>query len=177
MFALEPESGRPIRSAGQGEAAAAGAIDPAEVEAPPLRHALALWRDLRGDRLFPSREQMSPRVIGPLLRNTVLIKVLDGGRDFEVRIIGDAILAVQPEPTPGQTTREIDARLPGYGAALRSLYCQVCSEKKPTARRGRYRREADGLTFHREHLLLPLGASDEAVDHLISFIVFTQPDS
>ncbi len=89
--------------------------------------------------------------------------------------MGDAILAVQPENFQGLTTGEIEALLPGYGVGLHRMYSHSCAVKVPLAFHGPLRREADQRVFHREHLLVPLGDSDEAVDHLISLIVYTQP--
>lgn len=150
-------------------------IEPCDVQSALLRKGLALWQTLRGARLFPSREQMSPRALGPLLRNTILIKVLDGGRDFQVRIIGDAIVAVQNDPVQGLTTAEIDKMLPGFGKLLHKNYSIVCTAKAPIAMRGLFRRDADKRVFHREHLILPLGNTDDAVDHIVSLIVYTNP--
>jgi len=152
-----------------------GRIDPETVETPELRKGLALWHALKGARRFPSRHQMSPRALGGLLRHTILIKVLDRQNDFQVRIIGDAIMAVQTDPLRGLTTAQVDERLPGYGAGLRRMYDYVCATKAPIAFRGELCREADGRVFHREHLLLPLGDTDDAVDHLISFVVYIEP--
>jgi len=154
---------------------AAGEIDPSEVQDALLRKALVLWQELRGDRLYPSRQQLTPRVLGPLLRHAILIKVLDDGREFQIRIIGDAIAAVQNIPMQGLTTAEIDRLLPGYGTMVRQSYMRACAEKLPQAYNGRILREADQRTFNRELLLLPLGDTDEAVDHLITFVVYMAP--
>lgn len=150
-------------------------IEPCDVQTAPLRRGWALWQELRGTRLFPSREQMSPRALGPLLRNTILIKVLDGGREFQVRIIGDAIVAVQNDPIQGMTTAEIDKMLPGFGKLLHKNYSVVCRTKAPIARRGLFLRDADRRVFYREHLMLPLGETDKAVDHIISLVVYANP--
>lgn len=150
-------------------------IEPCDVQTAQLRKGLALWQELRGTRLFPSRGQMSPRALGPLLRNTILIKVLDEGREFQVRIIGDAIVAVQNDPVQGLTTAEIDKLLPGFGKLLHKNYSVVCTTKAPIARRGLFLREADERAFYREHLMLPLGETDEAVDHIVSLIVYASP--
>jgi hypothetical protein len=152
-----------------------GRIDPEAVETPELCKGLALWHTLRGARCYPSLQQMSPRALGALLRHTILIKVLDRENEFQVRIIGDAIMAVQTDPLQGLTTAQVDELLPGYGAGLRRMYSYVCATKAPIAFRGELRREADGRVFHREHLLVPLGDTDDAVDHLISFIVYIEP--
>lgn len=152
-----------------------GSIDPNELKDPSLRRGLVLWQELRGPRRFPARAQISPRVLGTLLRNTILIKVLDGGAEFQVRIMGDAILAVQNDPIQGLTTAEIDKLLPGYGTQIRGLYTKVCADKAPLALRGSFTRAADQRVFHREHLLVPLGDTDDAVDYLISFVIYSQP--
>lgn len=153
-----------------------GVINPGELRSPELRAGYALWDRLRGARLFPSRAEMTPRSLGRLLRNVSLIKVLDGGQDFQIRIMGDGLMAVQSVPLVGLTTTEIDKLLPGYGASLHSLYSLVHRNRAPGLFRGTVHREADGVSYHREHVLAPLGETDEAVDHLISFVVFLKPD-
>ena len=44
---------------------------------------------------FPPRAEMSPRDMADMLRNTVLVRVLDGGEEFEFRIVGDAMVVAQ----------------------------------------------------------------------------------
>ncbi|HXM00725.1 MAG TPA: hypothetical protein VN932_12410, partial [Rhizomicrobium sp.] len=48
----------------------------AEVQNPLMRKGVALWERQRGARRFPGRDDMSPRVLAGLLRNTVLVRVL-----------------------------------------------------------------------------------------------------
>jgi len=150
-------------------------IEPDDVRDGRLREGLTLWTALRGQRLFPSRAQMSPRALGRLLPNTMLVKVLDSGREFQVWLIGDAIVMVQDDPIQGRTTAEIEAVLPGFGKLLHKNYGIVCALKAPIARRGILERESDGWTFYREHLMLPLGNTDNSVDHILSLIVYTNP--
>lgn len=152
-----------------------GEIPAGEVGHALLRRGLALWNDLRGPRRFPSRSQISPRVLGALLRHTVLVKVLDDGGEFEVRIVGDAIAAVQDVPLQGLTTSGIDRKLPGYGTLLRQFYMRGCNAKAPMALRGPIQRRTLSRTLHRELLLLPLGDDDAAVDHLLSLVVYLPP--
>ena len=65
-------------------------IDPSEVQNPLTRKALDKWNRLRGDRRFPSRRDAAPRELSSLLRNIALVRVIQGGADFQFRIIGDA---------------------------------------------------------------------------------------
>ncbi|MDE1988065.1 MAG: PAS domain-containing protein [Alphaproteobacteria bacterium] len=149
-------------------------IEPADVQCAPLRKGLELWRHERGSRLFPSRQQMTPRVLGSLLYNMMLIKVVDGGREFQVRIIGDAIVAVDSDPIQGMMTASIDKLLPGFGAMLHRNYSTVCARRAPLAMRGQFYDEANERLFFREHLILPLGETDDTVDHIISIIAHMQ---
>ena len=153
---------------------------PGEIPADAVCHALvrrglALWRELRGQRLFPSRSQTSPRALGPLLRNTVFVKVLGGGEEFQIRVMGDVITAAQDFPLQGLTTAAIDLVLPGYGRTLHGLYSRACTTRAPVALRGPLVRKSRLGQVCREYLLLPLGETDAAVDHLLSLIVYLSP--
>lgn len=167
MFAYPHDQFQPARPP------LAGEIALSEIQNVLLRKGLALWEAACGACAFPSRHEMGPRALGPLLRNTALIKVLDGGAEFQVRIIGDAIMAAQGDPMQGMTTAEIDDQLPGYGALLHRIYSQVHADRAPLAFAGEFRRKADGKVFDHEHLLLPLGGSGDAVDHLLSMVVYS----
>lgn len=116
---------------------------------------------------MPSRADLSPRVLAGLLRNTGLIRVLDGESEFEMRIVGDALVTAQGASFQGMTTAEIDLVLPGYGAVLNSVYRYVSATKAPAAYRGWYVREADGHSLYHESIILPLSDDGQRVDHLL----------
>ncbi|HEY0283701.1 MAG TPA: PAS domain-containing protein, partial [Rhizomicrobium sp.] len=65
-------------------------ISPEEVDSPILKHGFAYWKDLRAGREFPARSDITPRGLGSLLRNALLLRVIDRGEDYEYRIVGDA---------------------------------------------------------------------------------------
>ncbi|HTQ14244.1 MAG TPA: PAS domain-containing protein [Rhizomicrobium sp.] len=143
-----------------------------DISNPMIRQGLDLWLCQRGERLFPAREDMTPRHMKSLLRNAVLIRVRDCGEEFEVRIIGDSIVQAQGANFRGLTTRDIDARLAGYGTTLRRIYQEACATKAPLALRGWFQRAADKRSFFHESLVLPLGKDDGAVDHLLTLAVY-----
>jgi hypothetical protein len=142
----------------------------ADVRNPLLHKGIALWERQRAARRFPGRDDMSPRVLAGLLRNTVLVRVL--GDDFQFRIVGDAIVAAQGSSFQGKTTAEIEAVLPGYGRMLHHVYREVCKAGTPHAYRGWFERSADGRAFYHETVVLPLGVDGEAVDHLLVLAVY-----
>ena len=140
---------------------------------PLLKKALELWTERKGERKFPAREDMTPRAMAPFLRNTALIRVLDGGRDYQFRVIGDAIAEIQGNAFQGLTLGEIDKQLPGYGALLHPTYELVVTRREPVAYRGHIRRSPVQRAFFHETLTLPLGADDGHVDHILVVGTYT----
>lgn len=142
-----------------------------EIQNPMLRKGLDLWERMRGANRFPSRAQMLPREMSGLLRNTVLVKVLDNGAEFQFRIVGDAMVVAQGASFQGLTMAEIDAELPGYGTMLREVYRRIHETGEPLAFRGWFERSADKRPFFHESLVLPLGEG-QTVDHILVIGVY-----
>jgi len=147
-------------------------VDIAAIRDPLLHQAMAVWNEHKGAARFPLREAMTPRAMAPFLRNIVLVRVLEDGKDYEFRIVGDAIVQVQGGAFQGLTLTEIDAKLPGYGASLRPLYDQLVAAGEPQAYRGHVPDGPVKRAFSHETLLLPLG-TDAAVDHILVVGAYT----
>lgn len=147
-------------------------VDIAAIREPVLHQALAVWNELKGTGRFPNRDAMSPRAMAPFLRNIVLVRVLEDGKEYEFRIVGDAIVQVQGGGFQGHTLTEIDAKLPGYGAFLRPIYDLLVAAGEPHAYRGHVPDGPVKRAFAHETLLLPLGA-DAAVDHILVVGAYT----
>jgi hypothetical protein len=142
-------------------------VEIGSIHDPLLIQAHSVWSGLKGDARFPTREAMTPRAMAPFLRNIVLVRVLENGKEYEFRIVGDAIVQVQGESFQGMTLSEIDARLPGYGATLRPIYEKVVAEGEARAYRGHVQNAPLKRAFSHESLLLPLGPDGAAVDNIL----------
>jgi hypothetical protein len=129
--------------------------------------AFKVWMERRGTRRLPAREDIPPRAMAPFLRNLVLVRVLDGGRDYEFRVVGDAIVQVQGKSFQGLALTEIDRQLPGYGGLLRPIYDKVRARCEPLAFRGTIHNSPAERSFSHESLVLPLGPEDGVVDHIL----------
>jgi len=136
------------------------------LESPITRRSLQIWQAVRAKRAYPSRAEMLPRALAPVLRNVALITVCDDG-EFAFRVMGDAILQQQGAALHNKTMAEIDAMLPNYGTLLRRLYRNVLDERVPRAFRGWYERPVDRHPFHHEAVILPLSSDGSTIDHLV----------
>lgn len=164
----DPSPLKPAASSMLGERIAVDAISE-----PLLRQALAVWEEQKGAARFPTRDAMTPRAMAPFLRDIVLVRVVDGGKEYEFRIVGDAIVQVQGAGFQGMTLSEIDAQLPGYGAALKPIYDAVVAEACAFAYRGHIEQSPMKRAFAHETILLPLAADGATVDHILVVGVYS----
>lgn len=142
-----------------------------DVDSPILLRGLALWECLRNGRKYPQRGDVLPRELKSLLRNTALLRVIDGGKDYEYRIVGDAYVMAHGVSFQGRKWSDTAQFSPGYQAAIKPVYDQVVSTGAPIATRGWIERgSAAGEHVYCEYVFLPLGA--EIVDHILVFAVY-----
>jgi hypothetical protein len=113
-----------------------------------------------------------PRDFVSLLKNVLLIRVLDGGADFEFRIVGDAQAQTYALSFSGKRLSDLRGTCPPYGYVLHGLFQHVTQFGEPIALRGHFGAGfANVKIAYCETAMLPLGTG-EAVDHLIGFTAF-----
>lgn len=140
-----------------------------ELASPVVRRGVAYWNILRGERRFPAREEVHPRDIVSLLKNVVLIRVLDGGADFEFRIVGEARTHTYALSFAGKRLSELRGRWPTYSYSLHGLFGHVVQSGEPVALRGHFGAGFSDVNIaYFETIMLPLGAG-HTVNHLIGF--------
>jgi hypothetical protein len=143
-----------------------------EVESVAVRDAIAYWQSLRRGRRFPSRADIFPKEIRGLLRHICLIRVLDGGGDYEYRVIGDAHVIAYGFSMQSRRLSEIDSHAPGHGPVLKRLYDRVVRKGEPYALRGWIERAGVQKKYiYSESLFAPLGDGDP-VDHIFNVSVY-----
>ena len=139
-----------------------------ELDSPVLKLAADYWRSLRNGRRFPARADLRPRDMAEILRDMALVKIIDGGADYEYRIVGDALAQAYALPLQGRRISEISVTAPWFGQIAATTYDYVRRSGEPLAMRGRVGCEFPEAKFvYNENVFLPLGASDDAVDHLV----------
>jgi hypothetical protein len=157
---------------------ASGVIALEAVESPILLRGVAYWRKLKGSRTYPSRQEMMPRELAPLLRNVVLIRLIDGGADYEYRIVGDAHVFSHGFSMQGQKVSDVDKYSPGYGPVLKSLYDHAVRRRDLYAFRGWMERgEQHKQYIYSESVFMPLGPDENTIDHVFNLSVYSRRDS
>ena len=157
---------------------ASGIIPLDSIESPIVRQGVDYWRALKGARAYPARTDMHPREMAPLLRNIVLLRLIDGGADYEYRIVGDAHVISHGFSMQGLKIGDVDKYSPGYGPVLKSLYDRAVRRRDVYAFRGWMERgESTKRYIYSESVFMPLGPDEATIDHVLNFSSYTPRDS
>jgi hypothetical protein len=141
-----------------------------ELQQRAVRLGFDYWQRQRGSRKFPARSQIRPNEIAPALSHFSLIKVWDGGSDFEVRIAGDAMNYAYRAPLNGRLMSDIATDLPQMASRWRRIFGEIIETGAPLAVRTRAGHDLPETNFtDSEAVFLPLGESDDVVDHMLLF--------
>jgi hypothetical protein len=147
-------------------------VAPEELQSKPVSLAVRYWNTLRGTRSFPTREEIVPRDMTPFLRHVVLARVIDGGRDYEYRIAGDAFVQAFGLNFKGMLLSQTVERDADYAQATRAVYEYVRNLGQLFALRGWIAPAVPSRFSYHETAFFPLG-EDGVVDHLLATTVFT----
>jgi hypothetical protein len=142
------------------------------LESPLLRQAVDIWNTGRGAKAFPTRDQMGPQEMRAFLRNVSLFRVLDGGADFEWRVMGDAAVQAYGRSYQGMNTGELNDVQPGMGDVIKRVCGTVVRERGPLAFRGRLLKGKDSALYQ-ETVMLPLGPDESIVESILVIGTYT----
>jgi hypothetical protein len=149
-------------------------VELSRLKSPTLRLGADYWHLQRGSRRFPAREDIRPEELAGVLRGLAIIRVLDGGEDFEHCMVGDGIQMAYRAPGQGRRLSEVARDMPGTAGRLRRYYRHVTETRFPLGVHVAIDPGHSEVNFaDAEALLLPLGVTDTAVDHILVFTEFT----
>lgn len=152
-----------------------GVVPLEAVESPILQEGIAYWSKLRDGRKFPARKDVTARGLKTILRNTVLLRVIDGGRDYEYRVVGDAFLLAHHFFPQGHLWSEVRAVAPDYAAAVKPAYDMVVETPEPHARSGwTEKSERNPEPIFAEAVYLPIGPDERTVDHILALAAYVR---
>ncbi|HEX4295565.1 MAG TPA: PAS domain-containing protein [Rhizomicrobium sp.] len=137
-----------------------------QIESATVREVAQYWERLKGERAFPARADVKPRDLKMLLRNVMLLKVLDG--DYEYRIVGDVQVQAYGENYQGMRLRELALTHPKFAEGMMIFFDGVRMGRTPFGYRGWIGRDMPETKYsYHEIGYFPLGAADDAVDHIL----------
>ena len=133
-----------------------------------VKRGVEYWRSVCGARHFPARRDLTLRGMAAILPYSLIIAVIDDGADFEYRYVGDIARQAFKGCFKGMRVSQIEATAPEFGHICRRVYEKARSTARPFAviRRTRLESMSAGFLSH-ESAFLPLGESDDAVDHIL----------
>lgn len=146
-----------------------------DVDNAVLLGGLALWRGLEGESRYPPRRAITPRILKPILRNTLLLRVVNGGEDYEYRVVGDAYVMAHGHTFQGKYWSEMGDFAPSFHDFVKQVYDRVVQGGDPVAIRGWIERGCPSTGHvYCEYIYLPLG--DGCVDHILAIAVYLRSD-
>lgn len=130
------------------------------------RHAavLAYWLSIRGDREFPAIHDLDPLEISDAGPSSVLLQLIGGGEDAEIRHIGESLKTEDP------VERIIDAPRPSILSSIAKKLSLVAISRNFLAFEDEFP-AADGTT-RCWVTLLPLSSAGPWVDYVYAFVTF-----
>jgi hypothetical protein len=143
------------------------------VEDPIVRDGVTYWRSLCRGRAFPARADVTPHAMRKLLSHTIIARVVDGGVDYEYRIVGQVHVDFHKTPMQGSSLMTTKGFRAPYRTFLKSIYDEVVENRAPACSRSAVKMTESGSEhLHSESAFLPLGEDDKAVDHVLVFAVY-----
>ena len=149
-------------------------VDPSlALVSPVLKRLLDYWNAKRGQRPMPARADILPSEIKELLPAIILFDVIEGGRDFRVRLVGSGIRRVMGWGSAGWKTSEATDRtaqrialaLSGMLNVRKPLRFHVANPIPDAIRH-----------FEVEFLTLPLSSDGTAIDMALCGCDLLLPD-
>ncbi|HYM04546.1 MAG TPA: PAS domain-containing protein [Stellaceae bacterium] len=138
---------------------------------PVLKRLYAYWRQRRGAKRFPSRNEIDPLDFGFALGRVSLIEVLDGPRRFRYRLVATTLTEHLGYEMTGKYLDEIpESQMRTYTEAL---YAKALAVQAPYHTRDEI--VLDDRRWKHEALVLPLSANDRTIDMLMIYRTTERP--
>jgi hypothetical protein len=141
-----------------------------------LRALFTYWSMKRGERRMPSRADIDPAELRPLLPHIMLLDVIDGGSDMRYRLVGTEIERHLGRPVTGRLLGDLVSG--DYLDYVLSLYQRVIADTAPVYSENGFDRDRSDFgmiaDFKRAHrLMLPLSRDGVTVDIVLCGQIFT----
>ena len=141
---------------------------------PLLLQGIAYWRGLCAGRKRPERGDVTLRGLAHLLHYAVLIRVIDGGRDYQYGFEGDAHVQAHGMSIQGKLWSQVRRGDTAHYQMNKRVYDRVVESGEPLGVCGWMVRDARNWELiYREAVYLPLGTKGGPPDNILGFAVYT----
>jgi hypothetical protein len=138
-------------------------LDDREIDT-DLRFALDYWFAKRGGRLAPTRADIDPIDIAPILPRVMLVDVSTDPIDFRFRLAGTGLFKIHGAELTNK--RALDLEPPAYGKLIHRLYCDALQRRAPIAHRLLIECETRRSAYLR--IILPLSEDGATINRLLT---------
>jgi hypothetical protein len=147
-------------------------IDPGPLKNLQLEFLRRYWLDKRGDHALPSRADMVPSELKPVLDGLIMIDVLPDLAEFRYRLVGTAVTQYFLTDPTGKTTQEAWAPVgPRFADRIRNNLRAIARERVCVHAWGAVDWMGSGDEAF-ECLYLPLSDDGETVNMIINLFTF-----
>jgi hypothetical protein len=129
-----------------------------------LKFALDYWFQKRGGRLAPTRADIDPVEIAPLLPRVMLVDVSTDPVDFRFRLAGTGLFRIHGAELTNK--RALDLEPPAFAALMQRLYCDALNRRSPIAHRLLIEAETRRSAYMR--IILPLSEDGVVINRLMT---------
>ena len=120
-----------------------------------------LWLDLKGEDEMPARKRFKPGAMKDYLPHLYIVDILEGGRDYRLRLIGTALTDLVGRDMTGSLISEVPET-----AWRRRVYDSVVEARAPLVYQSRLGNDG-GRTVTTENVVLPALDRDGAFSELM----------
>ena len=136
---------------------------------PSLYSLLRFWSDAAHGADAPCRDRLDAFTLRPWLGHISIYEMIDGGRDFRIRLEGTAIVAITGEDWTGKRASEVDAK---YGSQIAAFMRDVVRTCQPMVHTMRvFQNEVEFIT----RLLLPVRSRQGGPVDQVFLVIYVDP--
>ncbi|WP_119167300.1 PAS domain-containing protein [Algihabitans albus] len=140
--------------------------DGSQLAHPVLKKIYSYWAQRCAGRWAPSRADIDPADLGPLLPYIALVEPLDGGRDYRLRLMGEHILqGYRFAPVPRLLSDIKDQTVTDL---MRAQYERLARERKALRFGPEFSRMPEREHVVTEHIDLPLSSDGLEIDMILA---------
>jgi hypothetical protein len=131
---------------------------------PDLKFALDYWLRKCAGRLAPTRADIDPIDIAPLLPRVMLVDVSTDPIDFRFRLAGTGLFKIHGAELTNRRVQDLEPA--AYGALIHRLYCDALARRAPLAHQLLIECETRRSAYMR--IILPLSEDGVAINRMLT---------